>query len=123
MDWIQDREKFHFYLSNAAIGLAPFNLNILDDKVKNADPGKIKDYTSVGLPVITTKAIYTWQEVEKAKAGVIIDYSEDEFVKAVIKLLKDRNLLLQYRKNALEYSKQFDWERIFITNLTRVLNK
>lgn len=123
MDWIQDRQKFHSRLGNAAIGLAPFNLNILDDKVKNADPGKIKDYTSVGLPVITTKAIYTWRDIEKAKCGFIINYKEDEFAKAVIKLLQDRDLLMQYKKNALEYSKEFDWEKIFTKNLTRVMSK
>lgn len=122
-DWIEDRQKFHLRLSSATVGLAPFNLHILDDKVKNADPGKIKDYTSVGLPVITTKAIYTWRDIEKFKCGIVIDYNENEFAKAVIKLLQNRSLLLQYRKNAVEYAKQFDWEKLFTENLSRVLNR
>lgn len=122
-DWVENREAFHKHLSGAAIGLAPFNYHILDDKVKNADPGKIKDYTSVGLPVITTKAIYTWRGIEKFKCGVIIDYKESEFTKAVVKLLQNRSLLLQYRKNAIKYAKQFDWEKLFIENFSRILNK
>lgn len=120
-DWMENREAFYKHLSGAAIGLAPFNYHILDDKVKNADPGKIKDYTSVGLPVITTKAIYTWRDIEKFKCGIVIDYNEKEFAKAVIKLLQKRKLLLQYRKNALEYAKQFDWEKLFSYNLARIL--
>lgn len=122
-DWMQNREAFHLRLSSAAIALAPFNINILDDKVKNADPGKIKDYTSSGLPVITTKAIYTWRDIEKSKSGIIINYGEKDFAHAVIKLLKNPNLLLQYRKNALEYASQFDWSKLFTKNLARILNK
>ena len=121
-DWISDRENFHLYLSDAAIGLAPFNINILDDKVKNADPGKIKDYASVGLPIITTKAIYTWKDIEKARCGFIINYDKRDFVNAVLKLLTNRDLLLEYRKNALEYARQFDWEEIFTKNISRVLS-
>ena len=122
-DWIENREVFHLRLSNAAIGLAPFNYHILDDKVKNADPGKIKDYTASSLPVITTKAIYTWRDIIKFKCGIIINYQVDDFAKAVIKLLTNRKLLLQYRKNALKYASQFDWGKLFTENLTRILNK
>ena len=122
-DWMENREAFHLRLSGAAIGLAPFNYHILDDKVKNADPGKIKDYTSVGLPVITTKAIYTWRDIEKFKCGIVINYTIDELANTVIKLMKNRKLLLQYRKNAIEYAKQFDWDKLFTENLTRILAK
>lgn len=98
-------------------------MHILDDKVKNADPGKIKDYTSAGLPVITTKAIYTWRDIEKFKCGIVINYNEDELAKAVILLLQNVNLLLQYRKNAVKYAKQFDWEKLFTENLIRVMSR
>ncbi len=122
-DWLENREAFHLRLSSAAIGLAPFNYHILDDKVKNADPGKIKDYTSSGLPVITTKAVYTWRDIEKFKCGIIINYNEGEFARAIIKLLTNRQLLLQYRKNALKYASQFDWDKLFKENLGRILSK
>lgn len=122
-DWMENREAFHLRLSGAAIGLAPFNYHLLDDKVKNADPGKIKDYASSGLPVITTKAIYTWRDIEKFQCGIVINYSEKEFAKAIIKLLTNRDLLLQYRKNAIKYAKQFDWDKLFKQNLGRILSR
>ena len=122
-DWMENREAFHLRLSGAAVGLAPFNYHILDDKVKNADPGKIKDYTSSGLPVITTKAIYTWRDIEKFKCGAIINYNEKDLAKVIIKLLTNKKLLLQYRKNALKYASQFDWEKLFTENLTRIINR
>lgn len=122
-DWMENREAFHLLLSGAAVGIAPFNYKILDDKVRNADPGKIKDYTASGLPVITTRAIYTWRDIEKFKCGIVIKYSEGEFAKAVIKLLQNIDLLLQYRKNAIRYSRQFNWDKLFTDNLSRILNK
>lgn len=122
-DWIENREVFHLRLSSAAIGLAPFNYHILDDKVKNADPGKIKDYTASNLPVITTKAIYTWRDLENFKCGIIVNYQVEDFAKAVIKLLTNRKLLLGYRKNALNYASQFDWDKVFTSSLSRVLSK
>lgn len=122
-DWMENREAFHLRLSSAAIGLAPFNYHILDDKVKNADPGKIKDYASSGLPVITTKAIYTWKDIEKYKCGYIVKYNEKDLAEKVTKLLTNKLLLLQYRKNALKYASQFDWEKLFTENLTRIINK
>lgn len=119
--WIEDRETFQLRLSKAAIGMAPFNYNILDDKVKNADPGKIKDYTAAGLPVITTKAIYTYRQLEDSKCGIVVDYQVDQLAEAVIKLLTNQKLLLEYRKNALKYSSQFDWNKLFTENLNRIL--
>ena len=121
LGWMENREAFHLRLSKAAIGLAPFNYHILDDKVKNADPGKIKDYTSSGLPVITTKAIYTWKDIAKFKCGIVIDYDEKEFAKAVVLLLSNKQKLMQYRKGALNYASQFDWDIIFRKNLGRIL--
>lgn len=122
-DWMENREAFHLRLSNAAIGLAPFNYHILDDKVKNADPGKIKDYTVSSLPVITTKAIYTWRDIEKFKCGAIVKYNEADFAKAVIRLLNNQKLLIEYRKNALAYASQFDWDKLFKENVGRIMNK
>lgn len=122
-DWMENREAFHLRLSGAAIGLAPFNYHVLDDKVKNADPGKIKDYTSVGLPVITTKAVYTHKQITDGKCGIIIDYTIDDLTTAIIRLLTNQRLLLEYRKNAIKYARQFNWDILFRENLGRVLSR
>lgn len=120
--WMEDRRQFESHLSDGAIGLAPFNTNILDDKVKNADPGKIKDYMLVGLPVITTKAVFNYKQIEKSRCGIVIDYKIKELTNAVVKLLKNQSLLKEYRENAIDYVSQFDWGNIFASNLRRVLD-
>lgn len=122
-DWIGDKKTFEKHLVDSAIGLAPFLTNSKDDKVKNADPGKIKDYMNAGMAVITTKTLYTYRELEKAKAGIIIDYDANQLSNAISKLLNNDRLLANYRENALSYVKQFDWEKLFEKNLERLLIK
>lgn len=121
--WIGDRDIFQKRLCDGLIGLAPFKIDKTDDRVKNADPGKLKDYMVCGLPVITTKAVSTYEDIEKAGAGIIIDYDADQLASAVLKLLKNDRLLAQYRANAISYVEQFDWNVLFGKNLERLLNK
>lgn len=119
--WIRDRDKLEKIMSDGAVGLATFNTEILDDRVKNADPGKIKDYMLLGMPVITTDAISTASSLEKAKCGLVIEYKTLDLVRAVIKLLNSPGKLKIYRENALKYVAQFDYNKIFAKNLSRVL--
>lgn len=121
--WISDRAQVEKILSHGSIGLAPFNTEILDDKVKNADPAKLKDYMLLGMPVIVTDAIAHAKEISKSKSGIVITYKEESIVNAVDYLLSDINRLKNYRKSALSYIKKFDYEKIFTPNLERILDK
>lgn len=120
--WIRDRAKLEKTMSDGSIGLATFNTEILDDKVKNADPGKIKDYMLLGMPVIATNAISTADVIEKTKCGIIIRYNTSDLANSVVRLLDNPNLLKKYRENALKYVAQFDYNKIFSKNLSRALN-
>lgn len=119
--WIGDRQKLEQLLSDAAVGLAPFNTNIAGNKVRNADPAKLKDYALLGIPFIVTNAIANPKEVVNMKYGIVIEYEKDQLARAVIKLLRDEKLLKEYRENALQFAKQYDNEELFLTNLKRVL--
>lgn len=119
--WIADREKVERLLSDAAIGLAPFNTKIAGDKVRNADPAKLKDYARLGLPFIVTDAIANPKEIMEAKCGIVIRYNTDELANAVLRLLTNEKLLKEYRANALKFIQEFDNEKVFATNIQRVL--
>lgn len=121
--WIRDRKKLEEIMSDGAIGLATFNTQILDEKVKNADPGKIKDYMLLGMPVIVTGAISNSEQLEKSGAALVIDYDISELTRAVVQLLSSQALLRKYRENALKYVAKFDYNLIFQENISRVLNK
>lgn len=119
--WVRDRRKLEIIMSDGAVGLATFNTEILDEKVKNADPGKIKDYMLLGMPVIVTDAISNTKEIIKNQCGIVIRYKSSDLVNAVVQLLNDKNRLYKYRKGALNYVQQFDYGKLFEENLSRIL--
>lgn len=123
--WIKNRQKLEQIMSTGAVGIAPFNPYLLDDKVKNADPAKIKDYMLLGMPVIVTDAIAstTKKNIERKKCGLVINYDEKEFVDAVMQFMLKEGSLKQYRHNALDYIKQFDYNAIFDECLTRTFSQ
>lgn len=121
--WIRDRGELERLMSDGAVAVAAFNTNILDERVRNSDPSKIKDYTLMGMPVIITRALSTFEEIEKFRCGIVINYEVKDLAKAVIKLLSDNKLLKEYRQNALRYIEQYDCCRIFDENVTRILSK
>jgi len=118
--WIRNREKLEKILSECAIGIAPFNTQILDDKVKNADPAKIKDYMLLGMPIIVTNAISNAKEISEKRCGFVIEYNVNAFAKVAMRLLGDEALLKEYRNNVLTYVNQFDYNELFQHNLKRI---
>lgn len=119
--WIRERKKLESLMSDGALGIATFNTRIIDDKVRNADPGKIKDYMLMGMPVITTNVVSNCKQIKDQKCGLVIDYNIKDLSAAVIRLLSDEVLLRQYRNNALKFIKQFDCGKLFDENIGRVL--
>lgn len=107
-------------LADATLGLAPFNTRV-DEKIKNADPAKIKDYMALGLPVVMTNASLNASVISRSKCGIIVNYTPQSLAKAVIRLLSDKSVWQQYRENALRYVQQFDWNYLFSKNISRLL--
>lgn len=116
----KEKKEAEKLLADCALGLAPFNTHV-DEKIKNADPAKIKDYMALGLPVVMTNASLNAETISKLKCGIIIDYTPESLAKAVIKLLSNKNTWRQYRENALKYIQQFDWNYLFSKNVSRLL--
>lgn len=119
--WIKDRVKVEILASDAAIGLATFNTDRFSVEVKNADPSKVKEYLSMGLPVITTDVTPYHQKLEKDKCAIVISYSVEALVDAVETLLTNKTLLQTYKTNAPKFVEQFDYPKLFTKALSRVL--
>lgn len=79
-------------------------------------PGSVLDAYISGLPVISTHWKHATDFIKDGITGIIVPFenSEEEFLKAVITLLKDNNLLSAMKNNAYEHSKSyssdFAWE-------------
>lgn len=118
--WVGDRKKLELFLSDAAVGIAPFNTGIETEFIKNGDPGKIKDYLLLGLPVVVTRAFAGHQDMTLKKYGIVIDYNEKQFAEAILRLLGDASLFSEYRKNAIKKAKSYDWSTIMRPNFERI---
>lgn len=103
-------ESFNDVLKKCTIGIATYIPDV-SNVSRYGDPGKIKRYLSLGIPVITTNIIEFSQEIEKSGAGIIIDYdNKNKFVDAVKKIKANYST---YSKNAYKLSQKFYYKRIY----------
>lgn len=107
-------------LRSSAIAIAPYEDNN-KTFTRYTDPGKVKDYLACGLPVIITKVPQVAWEIDKNKCGLAINYNQEELSKAIITLLKNKNLLGLCRKNALKMAKKYTWDKIFNKALSQII--
>lgn len=103
-------ESFNKVLAKCTIGIATY----VPDESNVAhfgDPGKIKRYLSLGIPVIATDVFEFSKEIKKAGAGEIIDYKKSyQFVKAVKKITANYN---RYQQNTVKLRKKFYYKKIY----------
>lgn len=113
------KTKFYGYLGekslNEVLGKCTIGIATYKPEVSNVsqygDPGKIKIYLSVGIPVITTNVLQFAKEIDKSKAGVIVNYNnKNELIKAVKKIMKKHS---EYSKNAYSLSQKYNYKKIY----------
>lgn len=103
-------ESFNEVLRKCTIGIAtyipdPSNVSYY------GDPGKIKRYISLGMPVIGTDVLEFSKEIGKSKAGIIVDHDDSKaFVDATIKIMARYNF---YSKNAYKLSQKHYYKKIY----------
>lgn len=103
-------ESFNQVLRKCTIGIAtyipdPSNVSYY------GDPGKVKRYISLGMPVIGTDVLEFSKEIGKSKAGIIIDHDDSKaFVDATTKIMARYNF---YSKNAYKLSQKHYYKKIY----------
>lgn len=113
--WVTDRKELNRFMNKSTCAIAIYKPE--KEKLYNftyyADPTKLKDYLGAGLPIILTDISYNAQDIQKNGCGIVVEYKVESVEQAIMELLSNRQNLLAYRKNALQYAKQFDWNQIF----------
>lgn len=107
--YLESLTEIQNIMSRWSLGIATY-LPQSDNPAFFTDPSKIKTYLSVGVPVISTNVTPFSQEISRSAAGVIIDYSANEFIKAVRKIL---NSQLKFSRNSLKLAKKYDYRKIY----------
>lgn len=119
--YVKSHKDVEDMLSQATVGLAMYK-PIPENYTYFADPGKLKNYLAAGLPVILTDVPPIAEDLKKKKCALISEYDPKILAKNVVSLLHDKNLLELYRKNAIVYAKNYDWNDIFTKALSQTLN-
>ncbi len=105
-------ERLLQYLPTCGVALATY-LDAPNSITYYADPTKPKEYLACGLPVIITKVPWIAEEVERKKMGIVINYDKEELIDAVVKLLTDDKFYSECRKNAIEFTSNLSWDKIY----------
>lgn len=84
-----------------------------------SDPGKLKNYLAAGLPIFLTSVPHIAKEIEKRKCGFIVSYDAKKLAENITALLLNRHKLNEYRQNATNFARQFDWDKIFAKALNQ----
>jgi glycosyltransferase involved in cell wall biosynthesis len=108
-------------LRGASVAVAPY----VDDEstyTRFTDPGKPKDYLASGLPVVITRVPYVAQEIKARRCGLVVDDTPEGLAKAIVRLLKDKDLRQEFRVNALKMAADYTWDQVFDKALARTLS-
>jgi glycosyltransferase involved in cell wall biosynthesis len=117
---VMEHDALLQYLPTCGIALATY-LDDPDSITYYADPTKPKEYLACGLPVIITKVPWIAEEIERRRMGIAINYNKEELVRAINKLLTDDNFYKMCRKNAIEFTKNLSWDKIFDEAFSKVI--
>lgn len=106
-----DTVKLENEIAKSAVAIAPY-LKTKDSYTYYADPGKVKTYLACGVPVLLTELPWNAKEIEKNKCGLIIRDDGSDLVEKLAKLINP-TVNKEFRANAIKYSENFDYEKIF----------
>lgn len=120
MGWVKDRKVVDNLMADSAVAVATY-CHDMASFTAYADPTKLKDYLSAGLPIIITDVTFNARELEAKGCAIIVDPNKDAIARTVVELMTNEDLLRNMRDRAIEYIKEFDWARLFAQNLTRVM--
>lgn len=97
------------YLPSCGVALAPY-IPEEGGTFKYAEPLKVKDYLGCGLPIVITRVPDIANEIERKRLGIVINYSQKELERAIMKLLTDNKFYETCRNNVLSYASNITWD-------------
>ncbi len=110
--FIRSHEKVEKLLAANSVSIAPY-VDSEDNFVRYTDPGKVKAYLAVGLPIILTKVPDIWKEIVKYKAGIAVADTPRALAGEIVGLLLDEKKLREYRRNAVKLGQKYAWTHVF----------
>jgi len=108
--YVEDRREVYRILSGCAIGLATYKPASEFDVNRYLDPGKIRMYMAVGLPVIISRGPYFTEVIKRYSAGFVVDYDAAQVQKALLEFLRNDDMMAHYRQNMLKVADEYAYD-------------
>lgn len=118
--YMGDLTKVYKKLAHCAFAVAPYEQGTIS---QYTDPGKVKVYFSVGLPIIISHVPYISREIKTAKAGLVINDTQEGITEAIKTLLTSDEILKEQRIHVLKMAKKYSWDRLFDQALSASFKK
>lgn len=112
LGYVESHEEMENRIAQSGIAVALYDKKN-DAFSYYADPGKIKNYLGAGVPVLMTDVPYVARQVVEGKCGFIVEYNENTVIEKLVQYLSNEKMMKQYRKNALRFTKKYEWGTIF----------
>ncbi|MBI2913616.1 MAG: glycosyltransferase [Chloroflexi bacterium] len=109
---IDDAAEYRRVVEGHRVGLAPYRPSAEGYK-RFADVSRAKTYLARGVPVVITRVPPIAAEIERAGAGIVIDYDAGQLAAAILKLLSDEAFYRRCRASALALAEGYSAERVF----------
>lgn len=111
LGFIPDEDDYTRVMQQRRVGLALYEPRI--GTHKRYSDSRVKPHLGRGLPVVMTGVSPIAAEVERAGAGIVIDYDVRQLTEAVVKLLSDDEFYRRCQANALALAEEYSAERVF----------
>lgn len=113
---IENKKLTQEILPKYLLGVAPYvtkrNISFPDHAGLGTDLSlKLVEYIAAGLPVVTTRPHAMFDLIVKNKFGYLVKDTHDWY-KAILSLLQNKKIYQYYKKNALQYAKNYNEEKI-----------
>ena len=110
--FIDDHRNLEEMLAGAWVGVAPYR-----DDAKSfsryADPGKIKTYLCLALPVVMTNVPPIAKAIGAQECGIVTAPDARDLADAIILLLEDAEVRTSMERRAFQFGLTFSWPRVF----------
>lgn len=121
--FVEDPNYAYSILGKSSLAIAPF-INDENSYTSYADPSKFKAYLAAALPTLTSDVPPNADELEDQAGALVIkaDASTQEYLDALLGLLKDFNEWQSRANSAIDYAKRFGWSDILEKNLLPLID-
>jgi len=106
-DWFSE-EKYASFVCSTDIGIICHKPTLL---TKTADPDKLYEYLSAGLPIVATDLEIMKRYIQHGKNGFIVKHNANDISNALIKILNNKKMQEKMGQNS--YNMRFDWKDDF----------